>query len=188
MTFIMQNLGNNLSVRATLLNDGTLALNVKQVTASYVKAAADVAASLFGINLPILLIANGDSTYSLAVATPITPMPGADRVFSLDGSNMPMRLVALAAANTYALGTKLLTAGTQPSAGDQARSVLGVNIPMRYVSNADNSPQPSYALAIATALNPPGAGDQALSLFGSNAPNRAVFLSSGHYALGVALQ
>lgn len=76
-------------------------------------AAGDIAASLFGINVPILLVSNNDApangrpTYSLAVATPVTPMPSGDIAASLFGVNVPIRLVKLNSGNVYALGIAL---------------------------------------------------------------------------------
>jgi hypothetical protein len=106
-------LGNNLSLRANVLGDGTYSLNVKLVTAAYTMAAGDVAASIFGVNVPILLVSNQDApaggapTYSLAVATPVTPKPAGDLAVSLLGVNLPVRLVKLASGNVYALGIAL---------------------------------------------------------------------------------
>lgn len=104
--------GQGVSIRVNDLADGTLALSVKSVTASYTMAAGDIAVSLFGINLPIQLISNGDApaggvpTYSIAIATPVTPKPAADVAASIFGVNTPIRLVKLA-SGAYALGVSV---------------------------------------------------------------------------------
>ena len=104
--------GPNVSLRLNDLGDGTFAIFVKSITASYAMANGDIAVSLFGINKPIQLISNQDGpaggfpTYSLAIATPVTPKPGGDVAASLFGVNTPVRLVKLNNGN-YALGVSV---------------------------------------------------------------------------------
>lgn len=83
------------------------AIAAKSVTSSYALTTADYAASLFGVNIPVLLAANGDGTFSLGTATPVTPKPSADKATSVFGTNLPIRYVALATSGVYAIGAVL---------------------------------------------------------------------------------
>lgn len=98
---------NNPPNRLVALSGSAFALAVKTLTAGTPAALGDQAWSLFGINLPIRAVSNGETTliktFSLAIATPVTPMPAADKSAMLFGSNVPIRLVALG-DGTYALG------------------------------------------------------------------------------------
>lgn len=80
---------------------------VKSVTSSYAPTPSDYAASVFGVNVPLLFASNGDGTFALGIATPVTPKPAADQAISSQGINYPIRYVALASQGVYALGTVL---------------------------------------------------------------------------------
>jgi hypothetical protein len=181
-------LGNNLGVLAVDNGDGaTFALSTKLLTAASAALSADVAASLFGVNIPIRLVSNTESasglTYSLAVATPVTPAPSADLAVSLFGPNVPMRLIALS-GSAFALAVKTLTAPYSALSADQAWSIFGVNLPIRLVANGGSSAVKTFSLAIATPVTPMPSADSSAMLFGSNVPIRLVALGDGTYAVG----